>query len=61
MQKRLNELEVLCSPSSQPGTRLAAIRLWLKLAGVEGGIPDPTAPLKPLTLLDDLKLEEESI
>lgn len=56
MKKRLNELEILCSPSAQPATRLAAIRLWLKLAGIDEGSLNPVKlEPKPLTLTDDLK------
>lgn len=61
MRKRVSELELLCSPANHPSTRLRAIQTWLKLAGIDRALPDPTAPTAPvnLKLIDDAIEEED--
>lgn len=56
--KRIMELELMCGPSAEPGIRLKAIQLWLKLAGLDRAIPTPTDPTTPksLELIEDLVL-----
>lgn len=57
--RRIQELELLCGPSARPETRIKAIQLWLKLAGLERAIPTPTDPTGPknLELVEDLVAE----
>ncbi len=54
--RRVQELEGLCGPSQDPSTRLRAIQLWLKLAGIDRAIPNPVDPSSKtdLALLEDL-------
>jgi transposase-like protein len=59
-RKRIMELELLCGPSAKPETRIRAIQLWLKLAGLDRAIPTPTDPASPrsLELIEDLLTPE---
>ena len=61
MHRRIDELESLCMPNQHPATRIKAIQLWLKLAGIEQAIPNPTEPSgqSSLTLIQDLIAEEK--
>lgn len=54
--RRVQELEGLCGPSQDPSTRLRAIQLWLKMAGIDRAIPNPIDPSgkTDLHLLEDL-------
>lgn len=53
---RVKELEALCGGSQSATTRLAAIKLWLTLAGVNRALPNPTDPTTPksLELIEDI-------
>ena len=55
--RRIAELESLCGPSNHPSTRIRAIQLWLKLAGMDRALPTPTDPgstSRNLELVEDL-------
>lgn len=55
--KRVSELELLCGPAQHPSTRLKAIQLWLKLAGLDRAMPNPITPgsnPNELRLVEDL-------
>lgn len=56
MASRIVELESLCLPGNNPGTRLQAIKLWMELAGIKRAMPNPTDPTTPksLQLIEDL-------
>ena len=56
LARRVEQLEALCSSAEKPATRLQAIALWFKLAGITQAIPDPTKPDKAgnLELIQDL-------
>ena len=55
MGQRVAELEGLCA-SRNEHVKLKAISAWLKLAGVDQAIPNPTDPTHPraLELIEDL-------
>lgn len=56
LQRRIAELEQLCSAAERPATRLAAIQLWFRLADVKQAIPNPATPTTSpsLELIQDL-------
>lgn len=59
MSTRLASLELLCQATNE-STRLKAIELWFKLAGIKQIIPSPTEPAKGarnLELIQDLIIE----
>lgn len=62
LARRVEQLEYLCA-SDKPATKLAAIALWFKLAGVKQVIPNPTKPDTPasLELIQDLIEEPPSV
>ncbi len=57
---RVQQLEYLCSSAATPPSRLAAIALWFKLAGIKQAIPNPAQPQSEgsLALIQDLVTEE---
>jgi hypothetical protein len=60
--RRVTELESLCGPSNHPSTRIKAIQLWLKLAGMDRAVPTPTDPAgtsRSLELVEDLLTEKD--
>ena len=60
LARRIEQLEYLCSAAEKPATRLQAIQLWFRLAGIKQAIPNPTKPddAPSLELIQDLIDEE---
>ena len=56
LARRLDELERRCRDGSNPAAQISAIKLWLQLAGVKQGLPNPANPADAtsLELIQDL-------